>query len=474
MLNSFYKSNGDPSSWQKYQSQLKRKAVCGRLKKRLLTFSTIIVIVLLVGYSIPVGLSRTAFRQLVSQNEEKAVAAVPENSQPVLMGKDEVRSILDQEDFCNLKNESLDVQMDGRHYRVDTSLDLSLQTFLLDRMNRNHARYIGIVAVEPSTGRVLAMAGFDRTNKEGNPCTEAAFPAASVFKIVTAAAGIEKCGFQPSSKFALNGGKYTLYRSQLKDRVNKYTIWMSLKDSFAQSVNPIFGKIGANHLGRAFLEQYAEAFGFNRDINFELPLSQSRIMTLSEDTYQLAEIASGYNRDTTLSPLHAALMSATILNKGDFVEPTIVDSITDDQGDVRYRGRLHAVRHVITPDAAASINTMMLATVLKGTSRGAFRDARKDRVLSRLKIGGKTGSMGSREVANLRYDWFVGFATEKNGDRKIALAVMVAHEKFIGTRAAYYARLAMQQYFGRLFEQMEAAKTPDNKRGEKQKNKNTV
>ncbi|MFZ5568931.1 MAG: penicillin-binding transpeptidase domain-containing protein [Thermodesulfobacteriota bacterium] len=472
MQNSFYKFSGDQANWQRYQSRLKREAAFHKLKLRLLTCSTIIVIVFLVGYNFPVGLSRTAFQQLVSYGEEQATAAISEISEvekPKLMRKNEVRSILDQGNFCNLRNDSLDVQLDGRCYKVETSLDLPLQTFLLDKMNRNHTRYIGIVAIEPTTGRVLAMTGFDRTRKDGNPCIEAAYPAASVFKIVTAAAGIEKCGFQPSSKFALNGGKYTLYRSQLKDQVNRYTIWMSLKESFAMSVNPIFGKIGAKHLGPDLLEQYAEAFGFNRNINFELPLSQSRTMTLSQDTYELAEIASGFNRETTLSPLHGALMSATILNKGDFIEPTIIDTITDENGNIHYHSRPKTIRQVITSDAASSINTMMLATVQDGTSKRAFQGAGRDRVLSRLKIGGKTGSMGSREVANLRYDWFVGFATDESGEHKMAVAAMVAHEKFIGTRAAYYARLAMQQYFGRHFERMEEAKAIDEKRNEKQK-----
>ncbi len=540
-----HRSSCSQSSWQTYQSKLKREAVYSKLKKKLFTYASIMAIIIVVSYTVPVGRSGTAYQQLLPSNEKAATAAVvaagtpdgatdrtdsadrtdrtdktdktnrTDSSQhpeiqdadrtavesasaepsspadsfdpphPVLsadpaafnevvhaggMRKDELQALLNWKNFYNLTRESVDIQIDGRHYLVDTSLDSSLQQFLLENMNRNHARYIGIVAVEPATGRVLAMAGFDSTNRSGNPCIEASFPAASVFKIVTAAAGIEKCGFQPSSRFALNGGKHTLYKSQINERVSKHTLWMSLKESFAHSVNPIFGRIGANHVGRSLLEKYAEAFGFNRHINFELPLAQSKIMQ-PEDTYQLAMVASGYNRDTTLSPLHGALMSAAILNKGVFIEPTIIDTITDEKGAVQYKSQPKTLRQAISADAATSINAMMLETVCSGTGRRVFKDADKDPILSRLEIGGKTGSMGSGEVPNLKFDWFVGFGEDKQSGRKIAVAAMVGHEKFIGTRSAYYARLAIQQYFGRYLEKLATVKTPDSKQVVKRKKK---
>ena len=47
----------------------------------------------------------------------------------------------------------------------------------------------------------------------------------------------------------------------------------------------------------------------------------------------------------------------------------------------------------------------------------------------------------------------MGFAEAKKGTRKIALSVIVAHEKYIGLRAGYYARIAMKSYFDRYFSQ---------------------
>ena len=91
----------------------------------------------------------------------------------------------------------------------------------------------------------------------------------------------------------------------------------------------------------------------------------------------------------------------------------------------------------------------MEATIRYGTSRKAFRGYQKDEVLSKLNIGGKTGSIYNRSH-ELKYDWFVGFADLKNGNHKVAVAVVVAHEKYIGIRASRYAYMAMKKYYANL------------------------
>ena len=75
----------------------------------------------------------------------------------------------------------------------------------------------------------------------------------------------------------------------------------------------------------------------------------------------------------------------------------------------------------------------------------------RDKVLSRLTIGGKTGSIDTRDHG-ARYDWFVGFADGPDQADAIAVAVLVAHEKFIGRRAGEYARRAIREHFRLRFE----------------------
>ena len=96
--------------------------------------------------------------------------------------------------------------------------------------------------------------------------------------------------------------------------------------------------------------------------------------------------------------------------------------------------------------ASSVLERLMETTIQSGTGRKSFRDRRRHRILSKLSIGGKTGSIFNRSH-DARFDWFVGYAREKNGADTLAVAVLVAHEEYIGIRATQYARMAMTHYF---------------------------
>jgi cell division protein FtsI/penicillin-binding protein 2 len=357
--------------------------------------------------------------------------------------------------LINLQANPIKVDFDGRPFQVSTSLDLELQQYLLKRMDRVNSRYIGVVAMAPDTGRILAMAGFNKVDPDRDPCRMAEYPAASLFKIVTAAAAVEEKGYTAGSRFKFNGYKHTLYKRQLTDKTNRYTNSISLRDSFAQSVNPVFGKIGALVLDQQTLQAYGDAFAFNRQVDFELHLPTSRL-AVNDESYHRAEIASGFNRQTTLSPLHGAVIVSAVVNGGKPVEPTLVDRITNDAGIPVYRTEPQFLTAAVSPKTAEVLNQLMIATVTSGTARKIFRGHKRSKVLSRLKLGGKTGSIYNRPH-DARFDWFVGFATEKKGSEKIVVAVVVAHEDYIGTRAGQYARMAIEYYFKDYFTKKEQA-----------------
>jgi membrane carboxypeptidase/penicillin-binding protein len=92
----------------------------------------------------------------------------------------------------------------------------------------------------------------------------------------------------------------------------------------------------------------------------------------------------------------------------------------------------------------------MAETVKSGTLKRSFRGYQKDRILSRLDIGGKTGSIDN-STHDTRIDWFVGYAREKNGAGELAVSVIVAHEDHIGIKSGQYARMIIKQYFQNYF-----------------------
>jgi cell division protein FtsI/penicillin-binding protein 2 len=362
-----------------------------------------------------------------------------------MLDRPAVQQLIAGTTLLNRHDPVIEIRGESACFTVQTTLEPGLQQVLTDRLDRKNSRYIGIVALDPLDGRVLAMTGYDRTDPAGNPCLDSRFPAASVFKIITAAAALEARDLDPLSVLSFDGGKHTLYRSQLRPNVSRKPNQLTLKDSFAQSVNPVFGRIGVHLLGRDLLEAYAHAFGFNREIDFELPVGPSRL-GIPDNAFELAEVASGFNRTTRISPLHGALIAAAVLNGGRRVQPAIVDWVADTAGRTVYQRKpLHGDR-VINRSTATELIGMMQATVRSGTAHKQFPRLQGDKVLSQLELGGKTGSMGDDEP-DMRYDWFVGFARDHQLNRQMVFAVVVTHEEFIGTRAAAYATMAIREYF---------------------------
>lgn len=370
------------------------------------------------------------------------VPAIPED-----FDRPHLRQFLDSRAFSNLTTRELPITVGGQQFTVETTLDPGLQNFLLDTLDRKNSRYVGIVVMDPGSGKVLAMAGYDRTDPDGNPCLDSQFPAASIFKIVTAATAVDQLGYTVNTPTSFGGAKHTLYKQQLTGQNHRSDTTLPLGEAFAESINPVFGKLGSLRLGKAGLEQAAANFGFNQPIDFELPLAPSQFQ-ISDDPYNWSEVASGFNRQTTLSPLHGAMLAATVINGGRMPMPSIVERIADVQGEDLYRRPAPAEgRPLISPRTASALVEMMETTIDSGTARKAFRNYQQDHVLSGLQIGGKTGSL-SNASNEVRYDWFVGFARERQGGRAVAVAVMAAHQDFIGIRAGDYARRTFAYYFG--------------------------
>ncbi len=371
---------------------------------------------------------------------------VSEEHRRIIAEKDGLLARLAAPSPVNLRSQEIEGRRGDEKITLATSILPDLQTYLLNILDRDTSRYISIVMLDPYSGRILSMVSYDKQDPETNVCMSVALPAASVFKIVTATAAIENCNFKPETEFRFPGGKYTLYKSQLKKKSHRKTVTVSLEDSFAQSINPVFGQIGLHHVGKSLLEQHAEAFGFNREIPLEIPFTKS-VMEIDDDPYNWAEVACGFNRRTLITPLHAAMIAGAVVNGGWLISPTIVDQVKDSSRKTIYNARSNPLNRAMTAQSAKMLRQLMTAAVESGTFRRFFRNAHKDPVLSRLAIGGKSGSILSRVHEGIRYDWFAGFASENEGVEKIALSVVVAHDQYIGKRAGWYAQKAIQRYF---------------------------
>ena len=378
----------NPNSWRYYQKGLKKKARRRSVANRVL---------LLFVYMVLVGLTYTASWILAygERSEDGAFATAKwENSQPEKFGKQDLPPLLTGLNLdVGTTTQRHPLDTGGMRLTVEVPIDTGLQKYILDLLRRSLTHQAAVVVLKPKTGQILAMAGYRKVPKTGEReylCLKADFPAASLFKIVSAAAAIEARGFTPGKTVVFRGMKHTLYNSQLRRKEGRYSRKTSFRKAFAGSINPVFGKIGIYDLGRKFMVEYADRFLFNQEIPFDLPVGVSRLRIPADD-FGLAEIASGFNRRTRISPIHASLITAAVANHGVIIEPWLVRRIKDESGAILYRARFSRLGRPIEEGTAKQLKILMKETVVYGTCRKAFLPLRRKKQFKDIELGAKQG-----------------------------------------------------------------------------------
>ena len=336
---------------------------------------------------------------------------------------------------------------EGSILDISTSIDSSLQNYIYKLLKRSQTLQAAVVVLNPATGQILAMADYDKEKQEKNLILKADIPAASLFKIVSASAAIEGRNFSIDKTFYYRGGKYTLYKSQLKKdlRKNRYTYETSLKKAFSGSNNPVFGRLGIYELGKDLLTDYADKFLFNHTIPFELPVEKSFI-EVPDDDFGLAEIASGFNKRTLISPMHASLMTSAVVNNGTIMEPWVVSEIRDESGQVIYSGRNAELGSPLKKATADKIRILMEDTVKNGTCSKTFRQLRRKKSFKNIDLGAKTGTINDPND-KFKYDWVTAFAIPEAKDNGIIITVLAVHGKLLGIRAKDLAKNIINYHF---------------------------
>lgn len=342
--------------------------------------------------------------------------------------------------------------------KIRYTFDPKIHKDMADVYLKYQPDYACFVAIDVDSGSIINLTSFIKADEKwDNLVMRSDYPAASVFKMITAAASLDSGKHLPSSVIPFNGKSTTLYKSQvLRHKKNKWTREPTLKESFAKSVNPVFARIGVFDLGAVTLQQYARRFGFDRDIDTDFHLPHSQVKLDFDEQWEIAEAASGYTKDITLSPIHAAQLAAIVANNGKAVRPYMVESVLSESGDLLYRasGENDSGEQVITPVAAEHMRGLMRETTRIGSARKSFSGLNRYKVYRDMEIGGKTGSLTGLSPKG-RHDWFVGYA-EKDGKR-IAYASLIVNKEKWYVRSAYVARQFIYHYFSQAEEQKSLA-----------------
>ncbi|MGZ5383193.1 MAG: peptidoglycan D,D-transpeptidase FtsI family protein [Acidimicrobiia bacterium] len=297
-----------------------------------------------------------------------------------------------------------------------------------------------VVAIRPDTGEVLAMVSSpsfdpnlflgadaiatrelllaDPSEPLANRSTNRTYPPGSAFKVVVTAGAIESGVAGPDTMLPDPAelelpGTIEVIRNFDK-RVCGDGTEVSLQTAFRRSCNTVFGELGLL-LGAEALTTEAEAFGFNQDTPFEIPVLNSAFPQPSEfsnDLPALAQSAIG-QRDVRATPFQMALVAGAIANNGIIMEPRLVSGIFDAEGEVVSETEPALLQRAISPSTAAIISDLMERVVASGTGTRA--------TVPNVRVAGKTGT--AETGVGPPHLWFIGFAPVEQPT--IALAVLV-------------------------------------------------
>ncbi len=320
--------------------------------------------------------------------------------------------------------------------QIQLTLKEDMQAEAEKMLKRYRPDFGAIFMMDATTGKVLALASFEKEPEMGvNLNFISSYPSASIFKVITAAAATDKAGLDPDHKIYFNGGNYTLYKKNvLSDKINRWTRVITLKEAFARSINTAFGRLSLQNLEPHDIKQYAEKFYFNREIPSDFAVEAGVAIVPEDKGYELTEVASGFTRSNTMSPVLGAMIAATVANDGQMVAPYIVEQVTNGEGKSLYRGESLTIGQTISKESAEKIRELMEGTVLSGTSRRTFKKLVRDKKFKTYEFGGKTGHLTGVKPKG-RVDWFVGYAID--GDQKLAIAALTVNKKYWTVKSSY-------------------------------------
>jgi penicillin-binding protein A len=324
------------------------------------------------------------------------------------------------------------------------AVDQELQERVEKVMQTSQVPYGVFVAIEPKSGRILAMAAHSSVDPawERNSFYNL-YPMASLFKIITAAAALENKQVAPDTVFAFRG-KLTSENPRLWFvKPGKNNQEMPLDLAMGKSVNPVFGRLASDVVGRDNIVSYAARFGFNQVLLPGTCLKTSSSTTPQSDS-ELKLMGAGLCREVMISPLHVAAIMSAIANDGVMMFPALAKEIRNGRGETVFSQQGESLRSLVTPETAGQLSKMLSKTVISGTSRKIFHDRRGRSLLASVDIAAKTGSIDGKNPAG-HYSWFAAYAPRDNP--QIALAALVINHDKWRIKATYLGEQALEAFF---------------------------
>ena len=326
------------------------------------------------------------------------------------------------------------------------------------------------VAIDPSTGAILALASYptfdpnayttldgakldridlaDRKNPAKpllNRAINETFPPGSSFKIVTSAAAFStgKVASQNSTvnaptSLALPGSTHVLINDDNESCGDGHP---PIITAFTLSCNTAFGALGIKLTGPV-LRDYAGSFGVNQKLNIPLNVSPSVFPHVTDPALTAYSAIGQF--DDQVTPLQEAMFAAAIANNGTLMTPYLVQQVQAPDLTPIQNASPAAFTHPVSPQVASYIKQMMIS-VTSNPAGTAYATANPQ--IAGVQIAGKTGT-AQNGVNNTGLNDAVFTCFAPADSPRIAVGVIVKGGGFGADAAAPIAVKIIQAYLG--------------------------
>jgi cell division protein FtsI (penicillin-binding protein 3) len=320
------------------------------------------------------------------------------------------------------------------HYRnIVLTIDKSIQHVTEAELGRGVEQWGAkggmAIAMDPSTGKVLAIASYptfnpnqfiqSRSKSWRNRGVSDAFEPGSLFKAFLAAAALEEQVVRPSDSFFCENGSYTVYDRTIHDTTKHG--WLTVQQIIKLSSNIGASKVGEK-MGRDRFYRYISAFGFGEKTRINLPGEGKGIVHHPRYWPPIALDTISFGQGISVTGIQLVTALAAIANRGFLMKPYVVEKISDEKGDVVQSFKPEVIRKVISEETAKKVTGLLKATTEKGgTGEGA--------VPAGYEVAGKTGTAQKADALLGGYSpdrytsGFMGFAPYD--EPKLVLLVVI-------------------------------------------------
>ncbi|MEU3662537.1 penicillin-binding protein 2 [Streptomyces sp. NPDC032940] len=327
---------------------------------------------------------------------------------------------------------------------VVTTLNTAAQKAAYEGLKKQGGKG-AVAAIEPSTGKILALASYpsydpttiagsnnaageawNKLQKKNNPddpmlnrALREVYPPGSTFKVVTAAAALEHGKYTSADEKTDSPLPWTMPGTsrELPNEGDLPCEDATLREALRVSCNTVFGKIGYD-LGNDKMLETAKKFGFTEE-QFVPVRSSASVFSDDMNDSQVALSSIG-QFNTAATPLQMAMVTSAIANNGTLMKPYMVDELQAPNLDTIEKTEPQEMSKPLSADNAQILQSMMETVVSDGTGTKAQIEG--------VTVGGKTGTaQHGVENSENPYAWFISYA-KTDGGSPVAVAVVIEDE----------------------------------------------